>query len=134
MGQGSTAETIDGRPYFIYKDSAEKIDWLTSQSTMTFNMECIIKTELSAIKVDFHFGEKLRNPNNFDYFFNLESPEEREILREIRDGEAFFMIFLGGKGTGGTKTGGIKKVELNEAHLSMVKDVFDEAAKNGYPI
>lgn len=134
MGHGSMAESIDGRPYFIYKDSTKKIDWLTSQNTLTFNMECIIKTELSAIKVDFHFGEKLGSPNNFDYFFNLESPEERKILREMRDGKSFFLIFLGGKSTGDTKTGDIKKVELNEAHLSMVKDVFDEAAKNGYPI
>ena len=101
---------------------------------MTFSMECIIKTELSAIKVDFYFGEKLESASNFDYFFNLESPEEREILREMREGESFFVIFLGGKGTGDTKTGDIKKVEMDEAHLSMLKDVFDEAAKNGYPI
>ncbi|HML94891.1 MAG TPA: hypothetical protein PKC29_05635 [Thermodesulfobacteriota bacterium] len=93
MESGCIFVFVEGSPVLILKCSGEDMAALKESDAISLGFELLERSEFPCITVtitvDIASGRQFR----FDYYFSLESEEEKELLGLLRDREYFDILY-----------------------------------------
>ncbi|MBI2487315.1 MAG: hypothetical protein HYW01_10220 [Deltaproteobacteria bacterium] len=118
---GFLPTSSDGKTVFIFKGSQDEIDSFKETDQVIFEFECIKRPEFPSVKMSLKLKDRSNKTYRFDYFFNVESDEEMELLERLEDQDYFDIIFFD------SKIEYSKRVEITKNDKDKIKTVLVEA-------
>lgn len=118
---GFLPTSSDGKTVFIFKGSQDEIDSFKETDQIIFDFQCIKRLEFPSVRMSFELKDRSNKTYRFDYFFNIESDEEMELLERLEDQDYFEIILFD------PKIEYSKRVEITEQGKEKIKTVLDEA-------
>jgi len=122
MESGSTAEIIDGKPVFIFKRLSEDIALLSRCKEVALNIETVQRPEFPTTRFNFEFAVTDESVRSMDYFFALDSVEEKALLTKIWQDGAFYILFLDKHGEAY-----LKKVRFTGRESELIGEAIRES-------
>ena len=93
MESGCIFVFVEGSPVLIIKCSGQDMEALKGSDVISLGFELLDRPEFpciaATITVDTARGQSFR----FDYFFSLESEDEKELMRLLRDRDHFDILY-----------------------------------------
>jgi hypothetical protein len=118
---GCLPTLVNGKTAFILKGPQDEIESLRGAEYLLFWIRCIKRPEFPSVGIHFELMDRADKPHRFDCFFSIESEEEMDLLRRLRDQNHFDMLFFD------SKIRYLKRVEITGEEKRRIKTVFDEA-------
>jgi hypothetical protein len=121
IDSGFLPTSADGKTIFIFKGSEEEINSFKETDQVRFEFECIKRPEFPSVKMNLELKDKSNKTSRFDYFFNIESDEEMELLAMLEHQGYFDIIFVD------SKIEYSKRVRINKSDRDKIKNTLVEA-------
>lgn len=118
---GFLPTSTDNKTVFIFKESQDEIDSFKETERVIFEFECVKRPEFPSVRMGFELKDRTKKTYRFDYFFNIESHEEMELLERLEHQDYFDIIFFD------SKIEHSKRVEITKKDKEKIKAVLDEA-------
>ncbi|MGH7889869.1 MAG: hypothetical protein ACRENF_04890 [Thermodesulfobacteriota bacterium] len=118
---GCLPASLRDKIVFIFKLGLNDIEFLKQTDQIVFEFECIKRPEFPSVRMNFEFDDKQNKAYRFDYFFNIESDEDMELLGKLEAQDYLDLIFLD------SKIEYSKRIEITKKDKEKIKAVLDEA-------
>jgi len=118
---GCLPASVDNKTVFVFKCPQEEVNLLKETENVLFEFECIKRPEFPSVRLNFEFQDKSNKTYRFDYFFNIESDEDIELLEKLEDQRYFDLIFFD------SKIEYSKRIEITKKDKEKIKAVLDQA-------
>ncbi len=112
---------LNDKMVFIFKLGLNDIESLKQTDRIIFEFECIKRLEFPSVRMNFELEDKSNRIYRFDYFFNIESDEDMELLGKLEAQHYFDLIFFD------SKINYTKRIEITKEDKEKIKAVLDEA-------
>ena len=93
MESGCIFVFVEGSPVLILKCSGEDMAALKESDAISLGFELLDRSEFPCIAVTITVDTSSGQQFRFDYYFSLESEEEKELLGLLRDREYFDILY-----------------------------------------
>lgn len=93
MESGCLFVLVNGQTALVIKAVESEIKTLIESNRISLDFEPIMRPEFPSVAAHINIGDGTSGLSRFEYLFNLESEEEREILRKLGEQEYLDILF-----------------------------------------
>jgi hypothetical protein len=118
---GCLAASLNNKTVFVLKGSHNDIESIKKTSQILFWFECIKRPEFPSVRIYFDLKDKSNEPRVFEYFFNIESDEDMNLLGKLKEQDYFDIFFFD------SDNAHSKRIKITEKDKEKIKKVIDQA-------